>query len=123
MAPATGQVEAISPSTAARASMKRPEMGQAQQYMDPPPVCIAVMTPMTVPLKPPMLQSPIPNDANTSKLRVSSSSNPSALSRRLSVALPFEPYSFQLRVFQPVPPVVAPPVSPPAPIVVRPGPS
>lgn len=49
MAPATGQVEAISPSTAARQSMNRPEMGQAMEYIDAPPVygmmwCVSTTT-------------------------------------------------------------------------------
>jgi len=90
MAPATGQVETISPSTAARPHMKRPDIGQATAYILPPPVCNAVRTPNTVPVRqkmplismnskgksrstglcapgsPPMLHKEIPNDAQKS---------------------------------------------------------
>jgi len=49
IAPATGQVEAISPRTAASDIMKRPESGQAMAYIEPPPASRAVRTPRVVP--------------------------------------------------------------------------
>lgn len=52
MAPATGHVEAISPRMAASETMKRPEMGHAMAYMDPPPASRAVRTPRTQPVSP-----------------------------------------------------------------------
>lgn len=51
MAPATGHVLAISPSTAARHNMNKPEMGQAMAYMEPLPVLKAVRTARMLPAR------------------------------------------------------------------------
>lgn len=51
MAPATGQVDAISPRTAASDIMKRPDKGHAMAYIEPPPASRAVRTPRVVPIE------------------------------------------------------------------------
>lgn len=51
LAPATGQVELISPRTPATQSMNRPDTGQATEYIEPPPVRKAVRTPSVAPLE------------------------------------------------------------------------